>query len=256
MRANFLGCPVDLFTSKDLLSELKSDIDEKRGPKIIQFVNANKIAQVRENPALAPVMWRASYVLTDGQPLVPMGRLLGIRIPERIDGIGLMKKLLVLASQHGYSVYLLGAKQEVLEVCVHAIKTEFPQIKIAGYRNGYFKPDETDEVVRQIRESKAHVLFLGFGSPMKENFADKYARELGVPLIQGVGGSFDVTAGVVKRAPVWIQRIGFEWAYRIAQEPRRMFWRYVKTNTRCLMAFAEAFFLRRNVQRQPIPANR
>src|ERR1700760_3931901 len=135
-RLNFLGCPVDLFTSKDLLTELKRDIDDKRGPKIIQFVNANKLAQIRENPAPSPVMWRATYVLADGQPLVAMGRLLGISIPERIDGIGLMKKLLVLANDHGYAVYLLGAKQDVLEACVRAIKAEFPRVKIAGYRNG------------------------------------------------------------------------------------------------------------------------
>src|SRR6266567_3774599 len=106
-RAVLMGCPVDLLTSAALLQELTHAIDTKGGPKVIQFINGNKIAQVRHDRDMERIMWKADYVLTDGQPLLPMARLLGVKVPERIDGIGLMGKLLKLANERGYSVYLL-----------------------------------------------------------------------------------------------------------------------------------------------------
>jgi N-acetylglucosaminyldiphosphoundecaprenol N-acetyl-beta-D-mannosaminyltransferase len=240
-RVSFLGCPLDLITSGQLLEELAQAIDTRAGSRVIQFVNGNKVAQVREDPGMGEILQRADYVLADGQPILPMGRMLGIRIPERIDGIGLMGKLLRLAHARGYAIYLLGAKQNVLEACVARIRRDHPGIKIAGYRNGYFSPAEAGAVVHQIRAAQADLLFLGMGTPMKERFADTHSRDLGVTVIQGVGGSFDVMAGIVNRAPRWIQRIGFEWLYRVVQEPRRMAWRYVKTNAICLWAFALAW---------------
>jgi N-acetylglucosaminyldiphosphoundecaprenol N-acetyl-beta-D-mannosaminyltransferase len=237
-RINFLGCPLDLLTSAKLLEELTTSIDSRTAPRVIQFVNANKVAQVRDDAQMEKIMWRADYSLADGQPLLPMGRMLGVKIPERIDGIGLMGKLLCLANQRGYSVYLLGAKQEVVEACIERIRRELPNVKIAGYRNGYFTSKDAAEIVHQVHQAQPDMLFLGMGSPMKERFADQYAKQLGAAVIQGVGGSFDVMAGLVKRAPGWMQRVGIEWLYRIVQEPRRMFWRYTKTNGQCLWAFA------------------
>ena len=243
-RNALMGCPVDLLTSAALLGELSQVIDNQGGPKVIQFVNANKIAQVRKDSDMARIMWKADYVLADGQPMLPMGRLLGVKLPERIDGIGLMGKLLKLADERRYSVYLLGAKQEVLDTCVAKIREQYPNLRIAGSRNGYFSEKDTPGVVAQIREAKPDLLFLGMGSPMKERFADRYAPELGATVIQGVGGSFDVMADLVKRAPVWVQRIGMEWMFRVIQEPRRMFWRYTTTNATCLSVFGRAFFMR------------
>jgi N-acetylglucosaminyldiphosphoundecaprenol N-acetyl-beta-D-mannosaminyltransferase len=243
-RTVLMGCPVDLLTSAALLNELSQAIDSQGGPKVIQFINGNKIAQVRQDRDMERIMWKADYVLADGQPLLPMGRLLGVRLPERIDGIGLMGKLLKLADDRRYSVFLLGAKQPVLDTCVEKIKSNYPNLRIAGSRNGYFSEKETDGIVAQIKASRADILFLGMGSPMKERFAERYASELGVTVIQGVGGSFDVMADLVKRAPVWIQRIGMEWLYRVMQEPRRMFWRYATTNATCLSVFGRALFMR------------
>ena len=252
-RVNFLGCPLDLLTSATLLEELSQAIDHRAGPRVIQFVNANKVAQVREDADMERIMWRADYALADGQPLLPMARMLGLRIPERIDGIGLMGKVLALAHERGYSVFLLGAKQHVVKACVRKIQRDFPNARIAGYRNGYFKGPELADVVRQVATARPDILFLGMGSPMKEQFADQYAGELGAAVIQGVGGSFDVMAGIVKRAPVWVQRLGFEWAYRILQEPRRMFWRYLKTNAQCLIVFVRALVSPAKSSRGPIP---
>lgn len=234
-------------------NELGVTVSAPPAPRIIQFVNANKVAQVREDSAMEQLMWRAHYVLADGQPILPMARLLGIRIPERIDGIGLMGKILALADRRGYSVFLLGAKQDIVEACISKIRRDYPGIRIAGYRNGYFKPDQAASVAAEVRAVQPDILFLGMGSPMKERFADQYAAELGAAVIQGVGGSFDVMAGLVKRAPIWIQRIGFEWLYRVWQEPRRMFWRYLKTNTQCLLAFLQALAAPSRHARRPTP---
>jgi N-acetylglucosaminyldiphosphoundecaprenol N-acetyl-beta-D-mannosaminyltransferase len=251
-RSVLMGCPVDLLTSTVVLEEVVRTIETQSGPKIIQFVNGNKIAQVRQDPDMERIMWRADYVLADGQPLLPMGRLLGVRVPERIDGIGLMGKLLKLADQRHYSIFLLGAKQTVLETCVQKIQRDYPNVRIAGYQNGYFTEAETEAVVERIRAARCDILFLGMGSPMKERFADRYGKETGASIVQGVGGSFDVMADLVKRAPAWIQQIGCEWLYRVAQEPRRMFWRYATTNATCLSVFGKEFVFHVGRRGQPL----
>lgn len=252
-RVNFLGCPLDLLTSDALLSEISENIDSRAGARVIQFVNANKVAQVREDAEMERIMWRSDYSLADGQPMLPMARMLGLQIPERIDGIGLMGKLLRLANERHYSIYLLGAKQPIVEACLEKIRRDYPNIRIAGYRNGYFTAAQAQHVVDKIREAAPDILFLGMGSPMKERFAYKYAQDLGASVIQGVGGSFDVMAGLVKRAPRWIQVIGFEWLYRVVQEPRRMIWRYTRTNSQCLWAFLCAMLTPPSRRRQGEP---
>jgi len=240
-RAEFLGCPVDCLTSAELLDELKSAVRMKAAPRVIQFMNANKVAMVRKDPAMGELLRRADYVLADGQPMLPLAALLGLHIPERIDGIGLMRKLLELADREGFSVYFLGAKQAIVETCVRHVARDFPGARMAGFRNGYFSSAEIPGIVAEIRAVAPDFLFLGMGSPVKERLADEWKEQFGSRVIQGVGGSFDVMAGLVKRAPRWMQRIGIEWLYRVIQEPRRMFWRYAATNASCLWVFSQSF---------------
>lgn len=243
-RINFLGCPVDCLTNDQLLSELKTIIDRRERTHLIHFVNANKVAQAFEDPGIGDILWRGDYVLADGQPMLPMARLLGLRIPERLDGIGLMNKLLKLADQHRYRVYLLGAKEEVLKACVDKIRQDYPNLVIAGSRNGYFKPPEIPGIIDAMNATRPDMVFIGIGTPTKERLADSYKDRISVPIVQGVGGSFDVIAGIVSRAPQWMQVLCLEWLYRVIQEPRRMLWRYIKTNSQCLYMFARAFFAR------------
>jgi len=243
-RVDFLGCPLDLYTSRELVGEIREAIDRRDRKCTIHFVNGNKIAQAHGDPEMRAILWRGDFVLADGQPLVPMARLLGVRIPERIDGIGLMEKLLRLADEHGYRIYLLGAKQSVLEGCVANIQRRFPHLVVAGHHDGYFKEEEIPEIVEQINSARPNMLFIGMGTPTKERLADRWGGRIDATVIQGVGGSFDVIAGVVRRAPVWLQRLGLEWLYRVLQEPRRMFWRYLQTNTLCLALFTKAFVAR------------
>ncbi|HEV8397377.1 MAG TPA: WecB/TagA/CpsF family glycosyltransferase [Vicinamibacterales bacterium] len=239
-RVDFLGCPLDLYTSNALISELDAEITRKAGPRVIHFVNGNKIAKASEDLTMRDILWRGDYVLADGQPLLPMARMLGIRIPERIDGIGLMHSLLGLASDKQYGVYLLGGRQEILDKCVEVIGERYPGVRLVGSRNGYFATGDLAGMAAKINHARPDILFIGIGSPIKEQLADEWRAELNATVIQGVGGSFDVLAGLVSRAPEWMQRLGLEWLYRVIQEPRRMFWRYAKTNTQCLWIFARA----------------
>lgn len=243
-RIEFLGCPVDRLTSAELLAELTDDVRSRAPARVIQFMNANKVAMVRKDPEMAALLERADYVLADGQPMLPLAKLLGQDIPERIDGIGLMRKLLELADREKFSVYFLGAKQEIVETCVRKVAEEFPGVRMAGFRNGYFKKEDIPGIAAAVNEAAPDFLFLGMGSPVKEKLADEWREEFGARVIQGVGGSFDVMAGLVKRAPVWMQRMCIEWLYRVIQEPRRMFWRYMVTNGACLWVFAKAFVRR------------
>jgi N-acetylglucosaminyldiphosphoundecaprenol N-acetyl-beta-D-mannosaminyltransferase len=131
--------------------------------------------------------------------------------------------------QTGRSAYFLGATPEVIERAVRNIQAAYPRLSIAGFHHGYFWERE-DAMVREIERSGAEMLFVGIGSPLKERFIDKWHTDLGVLFAMGVGGTFDVVAGKVKRAPVWMQKAGMEWLYRLMQEPRRMWRRYLTTN--------------------------
>ena len=142
-------------------------------------------------------------------------------------------------------VYFFGATQEVIDKVTARVRVEFPNVRIAGYRNGYFDMEKDSEnIVEEINASKANILLLGFGTPFKEQFVGKWKSRLKVNIIHGVGGSFDVYAGKVSRAPRILQRTGLEWFYRLLQEPRRMFGRYFITNTKFFFLLIKEPFVR------------
>ncbi len=156
----------------------------------------------------------------------------GKRIPGRVAGVDLMQELVKLAAARGYKCFFLGAKEEVVRKVVERYSMEFGPDIIAGYRNGYFTPDEEPLVAKQIADSGAQMLFVAITSPKKENFLYKYEQTLSkVNFTMGVGGTFDIIAGITKRAPKWVQNMGMEWFVRLAQEPGRMWKRYLVGNT-------------------------
>ncbi|MFH1861389.1 MAG: WecB/TagA/CpsF family glycosyltransferase [bacterium] len=201
-----------------------------RVPHQIVVVNAAKLVKAKKDRALRNIINQADLVGADGMPLVWLSRLLGNPIPGRVNGTDLMDRLVEHAAQHGYSIYFLGAKPEVVKKVVSIYRRQYPNLKIAGFRDGYFRPEEEDQVAREIRASGADIIFLAFGSPKKEKFVRRHLYTMNVPVVHGVGGSFDVVAGVTKRAPLWMQNWGLEWFYRFLQEPRRMWKRYLITN--------------------------
>ena len=166
--------------------------------------------------------------------LVWAGRFLGCAVPERVTGIDLLSNLLRLAPRNGLRVFLLGAKSTVLEPLIERCREEHPELEIAGWRDGYFAPHEHEAVVRQIAESGADILFVAMPSPFKDVWCERHRDRFGVKLIIGVGGAFDVLAGMVPRAPRWMQASGLEWTWRLMLEPRRLWRRYLVGNSRFL----------------------
>ena len=158
-------------------------------------------------------------------------RLLGDPLPTRVAGIDLMLELLALAEDRGYRVYVLGAQRGVLERAVARLREHHPRLDFAGYRDGYFPDADEPSVAAEIRAARPDLLFVAMSTPRKEYFLGRWGPELDVPFSMGVGGAIDVIAGVTKRAPRSLQRLGLEWAFRLAQEPRRLFRRYLVTNS-------------------------
>jgi N-acetylglucosaminyldiphosphoundecaprenol N-acetyl-beta-D-mannosaminyltransferase len=209
-----------------------------RAPHYNIAINAAKVVSYHDDPALRDAIDHAHLLTMDGQAVVWAARALGHAAPERVAGADLMVALLAHAAARGYSIYLLGARQDVVEECAARAMARFPALRIAGARNGYFQPADEAAIVAAIRVARPDILFLGFGSPHKEYFMQTHYRALGVPFMMGVGGTFDVLAGRVSRAPRWMQRTGLEWSHRRAQEPGRMWKRYLVSNTRFLSLVA------------------
>jgi N-acetylglucosaminyldiphosphoundecaprenol N-acetyl-beta-D-mannosaminyltransferase len=226
-----------------------------RKPLLIGVVNAAKIVNMRRDPQLQDAVLDCDMVLADGQSVVWASRILRRPLPERVAGIDLFERLLDLAHRQDRSVYLLGAKPEVLAALTRQIATRWPGLRIAGSQHGYYDEAQAEDVAAQIRASGADMLFLGMASPRKEIFLKRFRHQLGVPVLHGVGGSFDVMAGLTKRAPLSWQRLGLEWAYRLAQEPGRMWKRYLVTNTAFIaLTISEALHPARAPSINPPPA--
>lgn len=209
------------------------------------FLNAGKFAEIDRNPRLKQAIEQADLRLADGQPLIWAARLLGVPLSERVAGIDLMYRLLAEGKGRGWRFFFFGASEEVLQKTV-AICRERYGIAVAGSQHGYYAPDEEAAVAEKIRNSGADILFVAMGSPKKELFMDRHLRTMNVPFTMGVGGSFDVAAGVVRRSPRWMQRIGLEWLFRLMQEPGRLWRRYLFGNLHFIRRTAVCFFRRRN----------
>src|SRR5262249_34785691 len=149
-------------------------------------------------------------------------RASGQSIPERVAGVDLMTRLLAEAGKHRLRVYFLGAKREVVTALAERTRAQHPELDIAGFRDGYFGLDDHLRIVAEIRASGAHMLFVGMPSPFKETWCERHRQRLQVPIVIGVGGSFDVLAGFIKRAPRWAQSAGLEWFWRLLMEPRKL----------------------------------
>lgn len=201
-----------------------------RSRLLIGVVNAAKVVKLTHDRLLRDSLLDADLLLADGQSVVWASRLLRQPLPERVAGIDLFEALLALADTEGLRVYLLGARPDVLARVEEQIAERWPGVVLAGSRDGYFSDEDSSAVAADIVRSRADMLFLGMTTPKKEIFLSRYAPLLGVPVLHGVGGSFDVLAGVTRRAPQLWQRLGLEWAYRVLQEPRRLWRRYLTTN--------------------------
>lgn len=226
-----LGCAIDRLDLDGTVLRCREIVATGRRARQVS-INAAKLVAMRSDPALREAIEGCELVNADGQSIVWASRLLGDPLPERVAGVDLMHRLLAMAEREGYGVYVLGARREVLETGIARLRRRFPDLSIAGYREGYFAEEESREVAAGIAASGAQILFVAISSPRKELWLADHAKEIGVSLAMGVGGAIDVVAGVRRRAPRSWQRLGLEWLYRLLQEPRRLSRRYLASNAR------------------------
>jgi N-acetylglucosaminyldiphosphoundecaprenol N-acetyl-beta-D-mannosaminyltransferase len=242
-RIKICDIPIDALTMTETLELIDSAISEKK-PIHHVVVNAAKMVNAQTDPDLKKSIADCDIINADGQAIVWASNFLNKPLPERVAGIDLMESLVALAAEKKYSVYLLGAKKEIVEKVAAIYKARYGEKIIAGYRDGYFKKNDELAVAEDISKSKADILFVAITSPKKEIFLNTYKKEINTPFIMGVGGSFDVVSGLVKRAPLWMQKSGLEWFYRVIQEPRRMWKRYLIGNTKFILLILKDKFKR------------
>lgn len=223
------GVPVEAITMEKVLAQVHDAI-KTRSKLHIGVVNAAKIVNMQRDSFLQRDVLLSDIILADGMSVVWASRLVGRPLPERVAGIDLMVRMLEDGNRHGYRIYCLGASQEVLERVAGRIGREYPNVKLVGRHNGYFSEDAEEQIAGEIAASKPDIILVAMTSPKKEKFLARWSESMGVPVCHGVGGSFDVMAGKVQRAPEIYQRLGLEWFYRFKQEPRRLWRRYLVTN--------------------------
>jgi N-acetylglucosaminyldiphosphoundecaprenol N-acetyl-beta-D-mannosaminyltransferase len=250
LRHELLGCPFDRLT---LESAVDLCLQWGLGPRVPHTVitaNAAILCMMRHDPELRAACRGGDMIVADGMSVVWTSRLAGLPLPERVAGVDLMGRLLEAASRHRLRVYLLGARPEVVGDLARGCARDYPGLVVTGFRDGYFGPADHAGIVEHIRQAAPHMLFVGMPSPFKETWCERHRAALEVPVIMGVGGAFDVLAGYVQRAPRLLQSLGLEWSWRMAMEPRKMWKRYLVTNSEYLV-LAAGEILRRRVGLAP-----
>ena len=252
-RIELLGCPFDPLSEDEAVDLVFRWKDEPvRRSRHIITVNVAILMMARDDEKLAHAIDNADLVVVDGKPLVWSARWLKSPVPEKVSGVDLMRRLLEAGDARGpdgLSIFLLGTTQQRLDVLERVIRAKYPNVKIAGTRNGYFKQPDYAEVTRQIREARADLLLVGMPAPFKEIWCEEHREALATPIMLGVGGAFDVLAGFVPRAPRLLQEAGLEWAWRLAMEPRKLWKRYLVTNSAFLALLGKTLAERRVLRR-------
>lgn len=229
VRCRLLGCPLDLLTHEQIHFRIDQAI-RGGGPVRVEGLNVAKVIQARRDQALLAALEESEIVHLDGVGVALGARFLGYRLPPRLAGCDLMLDLMPQAAREGYRLYFLGATRQVVSQMTKELVQRFPALNVVGMRDGYFSTDDEAGVVDEIRSKRVDLLFVGISSPKKELFVKRWWGSLGVKVSVGVGGTFDVLSGGVKRAPLHVQRMGLEWLFRVYQEPRRLAYRYLSTN--------------------------
>lgn len=221
MKEPILGIPADVISVDGAVERAREMLTSER-PHFIASVNPEICMAARQNPALKEALLAADLGIPDGIGVVLASRLRGGQIRERVTGIDLMQALVALAAEEGKSVFLFGAAEGVAADAAANLKKRHPSLQIAGTMHGYLPVEREGEAVKAIADSAADLVFIGLGSPRQELFVAKHGNETGAKILMVVGGSFDVLAGRLQRAPEIYQKLGVEWLYRVIQQPQRL----------------------------------
>lgn len=228
-RYPILNTYVNAITMEETIAEVEKIIKNRRPTQHV-VINALKVNLMNEDAELRKIVNACPLINADGTSILWAAKKLGVPLNERVAGIDLFLNLVKVAADKGYKIYLFGAKEEVVQKVKNVFLKQYPSLKIVGVRNGYFTDEDEAQIVADMAASAADMMFVAFSSPKKEYWINKYLNELRIPFVMGVGGSFDVVAGVTNRAPKWMQDHGLEWFFRFIQEPRRLWNRYIVGN--------------------------
>ncbi|MFA6074433.1 MAG: WecB/TagA/CpsF family glycosyltransferase [Negativicutes bacterium] len=220
-RVEILGVGIDPVTMNEAVAFCEKQI-VSRVPAEIITANAEMIMQANTNPQLLKAMLNAALVIPDGAGVILAAKYFGLAIPERVAGYDLSQELLKLAAKKNFRVFFLGAAPGVANQAKTAAEAKYAGLQIVGVENGYFAPNEQEAVIEAVTKAQPDILLVALGVPRQELWLEEHLQVLGVPVCIGVGGTFDVMAGIVKRAPLWMQRIHLEWAYRLIMQPWRI----------------------------------
>lgn len=221
-RLTILDVAIDNLTWGQTLERLKAFIEEG-GPHHVVTVNPEYLVMARENGPFREVLQKADLALADGAGLAWAAWFLGRPLVERIPGVDLVRALASLSAQRGYRLFLLGAAPGVAEAAARVLAVENSGLTVVGCYAGSPTLAEEEAIVARVRQASPHILLVAYGAPAQDLWIHRQRASLGVPLALGVGGAFDYISGRVKRAPLWMRRLGLEWLYRLYQEPWR--WR-------------------------------
>lgn len=243
-RYPILNTYVNAISMEETIEAVEAIIKEGKPTQHV-VINASKVNLMEKDEKLRKIVNDCPIINADGASIVWAAKVLGVPLTERVTGIDLFLKLVEIANEKQYKIYLFGAKEEVVCKVKSIFEEKYPNLQIVGFRNGYFTEADEDDIVKDMQKSGADMLFVAFSSPKKEYWVHKYIKQLNIPFVMGVGGSFDVVVGVTKRAPLWMQKCGLEWFYRFIQEPGRMWKRYIIGNAKFVLLTYKTKFKRK-----------
>lgn len=220
-RSEVLGLPVDPLSLEEALARVDDHLRDRQPLRVVT-INAEMAMQAHADSELAGIIQGAGLVIPDGSGVVWALRRRGLRV-AKLAGVDFVRHMARFCAEGGHRLFLLGAAPGVAEAAAEALKRQSPSLIVAGVRDGFWKPEEEPAVLESIRETRPDVILVALGVPRQEKWIARHQEALGVPVAMGVGGSFDVFAERVQRAPAWMQRLHLEWLFRLYQEPWR--WR-------------------------------
>ena len=220
-RLTLLEVPIDPLTMAEALARIEEFVRSGQ-PHHVYTADATGIMRAQDDPALLAIVRQADLSTPDGAGVLFATGLHGARLPERVSGCDLVEHVSALAAERGYRVFFFGAEEGTARDAAQTLAARYPGLHVAGVRNGFFTDEEEPAIVREIAAAHPDILFVALGVPRQEQFIRGHFAELGVPVMMGVGGSFDVISGHLQRAPVWMQRAGLEWLFRLLQQPSRL----------------------------------
>jgi len=228
-RIDILGCPIDNLDMQKVFEWMEMRIHKKK-PSMIAVVNANKLWLMSKEPNLDKIVKEADLIIPEWA-ILWAAKILNLKLDSFIIGSHLFIESLIWAQKKKFKIFFLGATPEVIEKLKVKLKIGYPKLQIAGMSHGYLEKSEIKALINRIKSSNPDILYVAMGSPRQEYWIKEHFTEIQVPISMGVGGSFDVLAGIKKDTPPWARGHGWEWLYRLSQDPKAYWKRYLITNS-------------------------